>query len=276
MFAPSGRRREERQDSTRPRPPPRQRGGRNRAALTPRRGGINNPRGPAYAWSPGRMIQRLVRPVRSSGSKHRLLLGVERFSRSHYGSSSCWRCWRWSAAPGSARSCKLESNILALIPEGNRQVDTLKEALEDFGSIDYLLVLLEAGEDAGAGRAGGLRRPVRRATRGTRGSGRVRRVPLRAGRRLPRAVLRERAAVPAARSPGRAGSQADRRGDPRAHRSRSGCDLASPTGVVHAGSDRQRPAGADAAVPQPPRRQPRRPEDRPLRRLLPVPGRPRR
>ena len=40
--------------------------------------------------------------------------------------------------------------MLALIPEGNRQVDTYKRALQDFGSIDYLLVLLEVGEAGGA------------------------------------------------------------------------------------------------------------------------------
>ena len=36
-----------------------------------------------------------------------------------------------------------------LIPRGNRQVDTFREALHEFGSIDYLIVLLEAGKDEG-------------------------------------------------------------------------------------------------------------------------------
>ncbi len=38
---------------------------------------------------------------------------------------------------------RLESDVLKLIPRGNRQVDTFRQALADFGSIDYLMVLLE-------------------------------------------------------------------------------------------------------------------------------------
>ncbi len=43
----------------------------------------------------------------------------------------------------------LESDVLALIPRGNPRIDTFKAALEDFGSFDLLLVLLEAKGDAG-------------------------------------------------------------------------------------------------------------------------------
>ena len=41
---------------------------------------------------------------------------------------------------------RLESDVLRLIPRGNRQVDTFRQALADFGSIDYLMVLLESEE----------------------------------------------------------------------------------------------------------------------------------
>ena len=40
---------------------------------------------------------------------------------------------------------QLESNVLELIPEGNPPVDAFKAALTDFGSIDYLILLLEPG-----------------------------------------------------------------------------------------------------------------------------------
>jgi hypothetical protein len=40
-------------------------------------------------------------------------------------------------------------DVLNLIPRGNRQVDTFREALHEFGSIDYLIILLEAGPDEG-------------------------------------------------------------------------------------------------------------------------------
>ncbi len=86
----------------------------------------------------------------SLGSKHRLLLRVERFSRQHYRlvfllALLALLCGIWLGS-----KLRVESDILALIPEGNRQVDTFREALEDFGSIDYLIALLEAGPGVGA------------------------------------------------------------------------------------------------------------------------------
>ena len=84
------------------------------------------------------------------GSKHRLLLRVERFSRRHYKLVFLLALLAILAGTLLGANLKLESNILALIPEGNRRVDDLKEALEDFGSIDYLMVLLESREGQGA------------------------------------------------------------------------------------------------------------------------------
>ena len=43
----------------------------------------------------------------------------------------------------------LESDVLALVPRGNPKIDTFKAAVDDFGSFDLLLVLLEARGDAG-------------------------------------------------------------------------------------------------------------------------------
>ncbi|HXV74756.1 MAG TPA: MMPL family transporter, partial [Candidatus Polarisedimenticolaceae bacterium] len=83
------------------------------------------------------------------GHKHRILLRIERFSRQHYGVVFSLALLALVGGIWLGSRLKLESDILALIPEGNRQVDTLRKALADFGSIDYLLVLLEAGEGEG-------------------------------------------------------------------------------------------------------------------------------
>jgi predicted RND superfamily exporter protein len=80
------------------------------------------------------------------GGKHRLLLRVERFSRSHYRRVFLLALLAVLAGSFLGSRLHLESNILALIPEGNTHVDALKDALEDFGSIDYLMVLLETRE----------------------------------------------------------------------------------------------------------------------------------
>lgn len=83
------------------------------------------------------------------GGRHRLLLRIERFSRERY--KLVFLIALLAVVVGGLLGSKIriESDLLMLIPEGNVQVDTLKEALQDFGSVDYLLVLMEAGGDAG-------------------------------------------------------------------------------------------------------------------------------
>ena len=83
------------------------------------------------------------------GKRRQVLLRLERFSRQRY-----WVIFLAALVfviTGSVLGSrlKIESDILALIPEGNRQVDKFKEAVEDFGAVSYLLVLLEAGEEQG-------------------------------------------------------------------------------------------------------------------------------
>jgi predicted RND superfamily exporter protein len=85
----------------------------------------------------------------SVGRKQRILLRIERFSRERWklvfaGSSILFLASIWIGS-----RIKIESDVLNLIPRGNRQVDTFREALHEFGSIDYLIVLLEAGKDEG-------------------------------------------------------------------------------------------------------------------------------
>jgi predicted RND superfamily exporter protein len=83
------------------------------------------------------------------GSRHRLLLRIERFSRQRYKLVFLIALLAVVAAGWLGSKIKIESDLLKLIPAGNVQVDTLKEALQDFGSIDYLLVLMEATGEAG-------------------------------------------------------------------------------------------------------------------------------
>src|SRR4249920_3670037 len=71
------------------------------------------------------------------GRKQRALLRIERFSRERF------KLVIWGSL------IKIESDVLNLVPRGNRQVDTFREALHEFGSIDYLIVLLDAGKDEG-------------------------------------------------------------------------------------------------------------------------------
>lgn len=88
------------------------------------------------------------------GSRHRLLLRVERFGRHHYRLVFLLGLLTLVVGVWLGSRLKLESNMLALIPAGNREVDTFKSALQDFGSIDYLMVLLEAPEGQGADELG--------------------------------------------------------------------------------------------------------------------------
>ncbi len=83
------------------------------------------------------------------GKKHRILLALERFSRRHYGLIFLLAALALVVGVWSGKNLEIETKFLDLIPDGNRQVDTFKEALEDYGSIDFLMVLLEAEEGQG-------------------------------------------------------------------------------------------------------------------------------
>lgn len=84
------------------------------------------------------------------GRKQGLLLRVERFSRQHYKLVFVLAALALVAGSWLGSRLELESNVLDLIPEGNRQVDTFKAALADFGAIDYLVVLVDAQEGQSA------------------------------------------------------------------------------------------------------------------------------
>jgi predicted RND superfamily exporter protein len=83
------------------------------------------------------------------GRKQRTLLRIERFSREHFKLVIWSSLILFAASTWIGSRIKIESDVLNLVPRGNRQVDMFREALHEFGSIDYLIVLLEAGKDEG-------------------------------------------------------------------------------------------------------------------------------
>jgi hypothetical protein len=83
------------------------------------------------------------------GRKQRILLRIERFSRLRFKLVFAGALILFAASLGIGSRIKIESDVLNLIPRGDRSVDTFREALKEFGSIDYLIVLLEAAKDEG-------------------------------------------------------------------------------------------------------------------------------
>ena len=83
------------------------------------------------------------------GSKHRVLLAMERFSRGHYKVVFLIAAVVVVLGAWLGSRLELDSDILALIPEGNRRVDAFKSAVSEFGSVSYLIVLLDAGDEEG-------------------------------------------------------------------------------------------------------------------------------
>jgi predicted RND superfamily exporter protein len=83
------------------------------------------------------------------GRKQRILLRIERFSRERFKVVFVVALIVFALSTWIGSRIKIESDVLNLIPRGNRQVDTFREALHEFGSIDYLIVLFEAGPDDG-------------------------------------------------------------------------------------------------------------------------------
>ncbi|HET8947817.1 MAG TPA: hypothetical protein VFQ07_12620, partial [Candidatus Polarisedimenticolia bacterium] len=79
-----------------------------------------------------------------AGGKKGLFLRIEDFARRRYGVVFTVTILLVLASSLIGRRLKLDGDILNLVPKGNRVVNTFRTALQDFGSLDYLLVLLEA------------------------------------------------------------------------------------------------------------------------------------
>jgi hypothetical protein len=82
--------------------------------------------------------------------KRGLFLRIEEFSRRHhrlvFALTALLVLGSWYL--GSRLS--LDGDILNLVPRDNRRIDTLREALREFGSLDMLLLLVESRQDQGA------------------------------------------------------------------------------------------------------------------------------
>lgn len=83
------------------------------------------------------------------GGKRGLLLRMERFSRRRWGLLFLMAALVLFGAFLLRTRIEFQSDLLALMPRGNPRVDGFRQALADFGSLDLLLVLLEANEGAG-------------------------------------------------------------------------------------------------------------------------------
>jgi uncharacterized protein len=84
-----------------------------------------------------------------TGRKQRFLLKAEAFSRRRWGLVFLVTALVVALSSWLGSHLELESDVLQLVPRGDRKIDTFKAALRDFGSIDYLMVLLQAGEGEG-------------------------------------------------------------------------------------------------------------------------------
>jgi predicted RND superfamily exporter protein len=94
-----------------------------------------------------------MKPAPSSkhemGRKQGILLGLERFSRGHYRLVFLLALLVIVAGTWLGSHLSIDSDILELIPEGNPQVDSFKKAVAEFGSISFLIALIDAGEYEG-------------------------------------------------------------------------------------------------------------------------------
>jgi predicted RND superfamily exporter protein len=79
-----------------------------------------------------------------AGVKKGLFLRIEDFARRRYGVVFATTLLLVFASSLLGKRLRLDGDILNLVPKGNRVVNTFRGALQDFGSLDYLLVLLEA------------------------------------------------------------------------------------------------------------------------------------
>ena len=83
-----------------------------------------------------------------AGGKKGLFLRIEDFARRRYAVVFAVTALLVLASTLIGKRLRLDGDILNLVPKGNRVVNTFREALQDFGSLDYLLVLVEAPRPA--------------------------------------------------------------------------------------------------------------------------------
>jgi len=78
------------------------------------------------------------------GLKQGLFLRIEEFSRTHYRLVFLVAVVLVLVSLYLGSRLSLDGDVLNLVPRNNRVISTFREALADFGSLDYLLLLVEA------------------------------------------------------------------------------------------------------------------------------------
>ncbi len=86
----------------------------------------------------------------TGGIKQGLFLWIEDFARRRYRIVFLVTLMLVAASLLLGTQLELDGDVFNLVPENNRAVNTFREAVQDFGSLDYLLVLVEAQPGQGA------------------------------------------------------------------------------------------------------------------------------
>jgi hypothetical protein len=85
-----------------------------------------------------------------AGVKQGLFLRIEEFSRRRYRLVFLTSLFLVLVSIFLGTRLSLDGDVLNLAPRNNRVVNTFREAISDFGSLDYLLLLVEADQGQGA------------------------------------------------------------------------------------------------------------------------------
>ena len=85
-------------------------------------------------------------PIGSQEKRQGLFLRIEEISRRHPGLIFAVTFITVCVAVALGIRIHLDTDILALVPQGDRAVDAFKTSLKDFGGADYMAVLIEAPE----------------------------------------------------------------------------------------------------------------------------------
>src|SRR3970040_1648988 len=83
-------------------------------------------------------------PLRSQQNRQNLFLRIEEFSRRHPGAVFLITFVVVCVAGLLGSRITLDTDILALVPRGDRAVDAFKTSLQEFGGVDYIAVMIEA------------------------------------------------------------------------------------------------------------------------------------
>ena len=78
------------------------------------------------------------------GVKHGLFLRIEEFARIHYRRVFLATLLLVLGSIYLGSKLSLDGDVLSLLPRENRRINTFRQALRDFGGLDYLLVVVEA------------------------------------------------------------------------------------------------------------------------------------